>query len=85
MSGLLGEFHAFVNGGAGRDAIEMQQLKCSQAQRDEHFRFELCVGTLEKRAQRLIEFDLPTQHAEYQSSGKISILRGECRDGLSTK
>ena len=85
MSRLLGQLHTFVDGGAGRNAVHVQNLKCAQAQRYADFGFEFSVGVLEQRLQLVVEADLPAEHAENQGCGEIAVCRRECADGFAAQ
>ncbi len=75
MAGLLGQFHAFVDGGAGGNAVQMQQLKRAQPQGNQYLRIEFGVGAFEQRLQLMIELNLPAQHAQHQRRGQVAVGR----------
>ena len=85
MTGLLGQFHALVDGGTGGNAIQMQYLKCAQTQRDKNFSIELGVGMLEEGLNLVVEEDLPAKHAEDEGCGEVAVRRGERVDGFAAK
>jgi len=75
MACLLGQPHALVDGGAGGDAVHVENLEGPHAQRDANFGVELCVGPGEKCARRMVELNLPAQYAENQCSGQMTVWR----------
>ena len=75
MAGLLGQLHALVDGGAGGDAVQMQDLKGAEAQGDEDFGIEPGVGAREQRVHLVVETDLPAEHAQDQGCGQVAVGR----------
>ena len=55
----FGKRHAFADCCVSGYAIEVLQLKCSQAQGNQDFRVETGVGAGEKRADRCVQVKLP--------------------------
>ena len=77
MSRPLGQFHAFVNRRMQRNPVHVQQLKCTEPQRDQNFDVNLGVRMFKENPDALIEIDLPAQNAEHQSGGQMTICFGE--------
>ena len=85
MPRLLGQFHALIDCSARRNAIQVQQLKRAQPQRNQIFSIEFRIGPLEKRLQPLIEFDLPSQHTQHQCGCQMPVRRRQCRHSLAAQ
>ena len=85
MSGLFGQSYGFANGCVGGDAIEVLELKCSEAQSNLNFRVEACIGFGEQRTDYSVEPDLPAQGAHDQGGAEIAILRRKNRDAGTAK
>jgi len=73
MARLFCEFHALIDGGVVGNAVEEMQLESPEAKSDKDFRIEPRIGTLEQRANLLIQPDLPAKHAQHQSRGQMAV------------
>ena len=82
LAGLLGQFHAFIDGGTRGDAVHVQNLECTQAEQDEDFRIEFGVGVSEQSPDLVVEADLPAEDAEDHGCDQISIEGRESADGF---
>jgi hypothetical protein len=85
VTGLLGEFHAIVDGRVRRDAIEVKDLECAEPESDENFRFKAGVGMLEQGLDLVVEANLPAEGAENKRGGQIAVGRGENVDGFAAQ
>ena len=69
-----------------RNAIEMQQSETRPAAaRSESPRSSLALGRLSKRANLVVQTNLPAQHAEHQRRGQVAVCRGERIDGFAAQ
>ncbi len=73
MARLLCQLHAFIDGRVVGNAVEKPELEGAEAESDQDFRIKFGVGTLQQRANLLIEPKLPAKHAQHQSRGQIAI------------
>jgi hypothetical protein len=85
VTGLLGEFHALVDGGAGWNTVQMEQLEGAEAQGDQDLRVEPGVGVLEEGLQLVVEANLPAEHTEDQGGGQVAVWRGESIDSFAAE
>ena len=85
MSGLLGEFYAFVDGGSSRNAIKMQKLEGSEPQGDENFWIDPGIGAFQESLKLLVELNLPAEYAQDQGCGQVPVRRGESGDGFAAQ
>ena len=85
MAGLLGEFDALVDGGAGGNAVHAQNLECAEAQGDQDFRLEFSFGPGEQGLHLMVEANLPAKHAQNQRRGQVAIGGGERVDGFAAE
>jgi hypothetical protein len=85
VTGLLGKFDAFIDGGAGGDSIEMKYLKCAELERDQDFRFKPCVGVFEQRLELVVEANLPAEDAEDKRCGQIAVRCGKSIDSFAAE
>ena len=85
MAGLLGQLHALVDGGAGGDAVHVEQLECAQAQGDENFGVEFGVGAGEQGVKLVVELNLPAQHAQHQRRGQVAVGSARDVDGFAAQ
>jgi hypothetical protein len=74
---LLQQLNAVVDDCVRGHAIQMQQLKCAQAERGCCFHAQLYVGTSQQSANSFVERQLPAQRSQHQHGGQVAILRGE--------
>jgi hypothetical protein len=80
--GLVGgaaELDAFAEGGMGGDAIEVEELKGSDAEGDGYRLGEALLGTLEEGADAGVECYLPAQNSHDQCGGEVAVFRSEFR------
>ena len=77
MPCLLCEFHAFVDGSPGRNAIKVEQLKRAHSQSDEHFSIDARSRSFQEGLDLLIELNLPAKHAQHERSGQIAVGCGK--------
>lgn len=85
MARLPGQFHTLIDGGTWRNAIEIEQLESSQAQSDQNLWIKPGVRPGEKFSQLLIKKNLPTEYAENQRRGQMSIAIRKGRDRIAAQ
>lgn len=62
-----------------RDAVEVEELEGSKAERDGDRLCEALVGTLEERLDAGIESDLPAEGAENERGNEVAVFRRQLR------
>ena len=77
LAGGAAHLDALIQNGVRGDAIHVQQLERSHAQRERHRLGQPLVGAREKFADAGVERDLPAQHAHDQRCRKVAVLGGE--------
>ena len=85
MPGLLGQFHALINGGARRNAVQMQKLKSAQPQRNQNLRHRAWRWGVSAGLQLAVELNLPAQHAQHQRRCQIAVGARKSVDGLAAQ
>ena len=85
VAGLFGQLDAFVDCGAGGDAVQVQQLECAQAECDQDFCIELRMGARQQDLDLMVELNLPAQHAQNECRGQVAVRRGERVDGFAAQ
>jgi len=84
MAGLLGEFHALIDGGAGGNAIHVENLKCAKAQGNADLCIKLGVRALEQGLKLMVELDLPAEYAEHHGGGEVAVRNRKRVDGFAS-
>ena len=70
---LPGEFHAFEDSGARRDAIKQQKLQCAQLKRNLHRVSQVTSALGKSFTNTLLQRELPSQHSHDQGCRQISV------------
>ncbi len=73
MARLFGQLHALIDGGVRGNAIEKAQWKAPRRRAIRTSGSSLRVGTLEQRANLLVQTNLPAKHAQHQRRGQIAV------------
>ena len=76
---------AFVDGGAGGDAVHVEQLEGAEAEGDENFGIEFGVGAVEQGMDLVIKEDLPAKYAKDEGCGQVAVSCGQGVDGSGAK
>src|SRR4029079_10662526 len=83
-AGAFDQLDAFCDGGMGRNAVKIAQLKDDQTKGNADFQVELRLRTAGEMGDQKIELALVPETAEYQGLGQSGIA-GFQRDGLTAQ
>jgi hypothetical protein len=77
LASCTAKLHTLAKCSVSRNTIEMQELEGPESQCDGNRLREPLFRPLQQRADAGIEGDLPAEHAHYQRSSEVAVLRRE--------
>jgi hypothetical protein len=63
----------------------MKDLEGAEAERDQDFGVEPCVGVFEEGMELVVQANLPAEHAEHQGCGQVAVGGGERIHGFAAE